>query len=77
VRKNKRPLIASLKSACSSFDRGNAHSGMNQIKAFQNKVRAQIANSDPQDAAAFSACINDLIEAINCSANLDVQGVCE
>jgi len=77
ARKNKRPLIASLKAACAAFDRGNAQAGMNQLKAFQNKVRAQLSQSDPQDAAAFDACINDLLEAINCSATLDLEGVCE
>jgi hypothetical protein len=76
-RKNKRPLIATLKAACAAFDRGNAQAGINQVKAFQQKVRAQIAKSDPLDAAAFDACISDLIDAINCSATLDLEGVCE
>ena len=64
-------------SSLAAFDRGNAQAGINQIKAFQNKVRAQIAKSDPLDAAAFDACISDLIDAINCSATLDLEGVCE
>jgi len=38
-----RPLLATLKSATASFDRGNIGSGANQLRAFLNKVRAQVA----------------------------------
>jgi len=42
-----RPLIASLTAACASFDRGNVTSALNQLHAFQNKVDAQVAPSNP------------------------------
>jgi len=47
----KRPLIATLKAAAASFDRGSLGSGVNQLQAFQNKVSAQVAKEDPALAA--------------------------
>ena len=46
-RRNARPLIASLKAAAESFDAGNTIPALNQLQAFQKKVQAQIAPSDP------------------------------
>ena len=65
-RKNKRPLIASLKAAQASFDRGDLIPGRNQLRAFLNKVRAQIA--DPAAAAAFTECVGEVLEAMDCAA---------
>ncbi len=42
-----RPLVATLCAALSSIERGNLVSAINQLQAFQNKVRAQVAPSDP------------------------------
>jgi hypothetical protein len=67
-RKNKRPLIASLKVAAASFERGNLEAGLNQLHAFQNKVRAQIAPINPDAAQAFTDCAQDIMEAVACSA---------
>ncbi len=50
-RKTKRPFIATLKATGSSFDRGNCISGVNQLEAFQNKVRAQVQKTEPAAAA--------------------------
>lgn len=44
----KQPLLASLDAAMSSLQRGNIVSAINQLQAFQNKVRAQV---EPVDAA--------------------------
>jgi hypothetical protein len=68
ARKNKRPLIASLKAAEASFDRGSMESGMNQLHAFQNKVRAQIAKANPAEAAAFIASVQRILDAIACAS---------
>src|SRR4029078_2255816 len=38
-RRNKRPLIASLKAATAAFDDGRMTPALNQLHAFQNKVR--------------------------------------
>ena len=50
-----RPLIATLSAALHSIERGNFVSAVNQLLAFQNKVRAQVAPSDPALAASFIA----------------------
>jgi hypothetical protein len=68
ARQNKRPLLASLKAACASFDRGDLTAGLNQLGAFQNKVRAQVAPKNPAAAAAFIECAQKIQDAVNCSA---------
>jgi hypothetical protein len=65
-RRNKRPLIASLKAACASFDRGNCVSGVNQLQAFQNKVRAQIGRVNTALADEIIALAQKLIDCIDC-----------
>ena len=63
-RKNKRPFIASLKAATASLDRGSFEAGVNQLHAFQNKVRAQIGKSDPALAAELIAEAQAIIDAV-------------
>jgi hypothetical protein len=41
------PLRATLDAALASIERGNVTAAVNQLQAFQNKVRAQVAPSDP------------------------------
>jgi hypothetical protein len=67
-RKNKRPLTASLKAAAASFDQGNFEAGLNQLHAFQNKVRAQVAPNNPAAAQALTDCAQEIMEAVACSA---------
>ena len=61
VRKNKRPFIATLKAAMASFDRESFVSGLNQLEAFINKTRAQVAPSNPADAAEWTAIARGII----------------
>jgi hypothetical protein len=70
-RKNKRPLLASLKAATASFDRGNIGSAMNQLKAFLNKVRAQVAPANPAGAAVLADCVRGILTAVECAANAE------
>jgi hypothetical protein len=65
-RRNKRPLIASLKAACASFDRGNCVSAVNQLEAFQNKVRAQIGHVNASLADDIIACTQKVIDSVDC-----------
>jgi len=74
-RKNKRPLIANLKGAAALFDEGHFVPAVNQLEAFQRKVRAQIAPTQPAEAAAFIACTQQIIDAVTCAATLTVNGV--
>ena len=73
-RKNKRPLIATLKAACASFDRGDFIPAMNELQAFQNKVAAQIARANPNEAAAFITCAQQILDAIQCGAAAALGG---
>jgi len=65
-RRNKRPLIATLKAAIASFDRGSCASGVNQLEAFQNKVRAQVGHEDSALADDIIACAQQILDAIEC-----------
>jgi hypothetical protein len=67
-RKNKRPLIATLKAAAAAFERGNTQAALNQLSAFQNKVRAQIGRTDPAAAEAFTECAQQIMDAVGCGA---------
>ncbi|HXJ57315.1 MAG TPA: carbohydrate-binding protein [Verrucomicrobiae bacterium] len=71
-RLNKRPLIATLKAACVSFDRGSLDSAVGQLGAFQNKVRAQVGRSHPAEAQALIRCAQQILDAVYCAA--DVHG---
>jgi hypothetical protein len=68
-------LIASLKAACASFDRGNFNAGMHQLEAFQHKVNVQVGRSDPAAAAAFNACAQRILDAIDCAARHGNNGL--
>jgi hypothetical protein len=49
-------LLSSLQAALESFDRGNLNAAVNQLKAFQNKVRAQ-------SGQALNTALTDLLVA--------------
>jgi hypothetical protein len=63
-RNRKQPLVASLKAAGASFDRGSVGSGINQLEAFKNKVRAQVAPLDPGLAAELTRAVQVVIDAM-------------
>ena len=63
-RNRKRPLIASLKVAVASFDRGSFGAGANQLQAFQNKVRAQLSATDPILAEALFLAAAEILRAM-------------
>ena len=60
-----RPLVATLSAALASVGRGNRVSAMNQLQAFQNKVRAQVVPSDPALAATFIQAAQDIIDVLS------------
>ena len=61
--KDAHPLLATLNAASASFDRGNPTPGINQVRAFQNKVRAQISPGDPALAETFTQAAQKIINA--------------
>jgi hypothetical protein len=63
-RKNKRPLIATLKASAASFVRGNCVSGVNQLEAFVNKVAAQLKDF-PATQTLLTNAAQAVIDAFN------------
>lgn len=64
-RKNKRPLIVTLKSSLAALDRGQPVAAANQLRAFQQKVQAQIAPSDSALAELLIAAAQEIVDALN------------
>lgn len=62
LQKNKQPLLVSLAAACESFQRGNTNAAINQLQAFQNKVRAQVAKQSPTLAEEWTQAAQKLID---------------
>ncbi|MBI3852376.1 MAG: tandem-95 repeat protein [Verrucomicrobia bacterium] len=63
--KNDQPLLATLNAAMSAFDRDKFNAGVNQLNAFENKVRAQIAPLDPAFADILINAAQRIINSIN------------
>jgi hypothetical protein len=63
-RDRSRPLVATLKAAMASFDRGDFTSPASQLRAFQNKVRAQVAPANPALAASLNQAVEQILNAI-------------
>jgi hypothetical protein len=62
--KNIKPLLATLEAALASFEQGNVISGINQLKAFQNKVAAQVARIDAALAGELIDRAQRIIEEV-------------
>jgi len=58
-------LVKSLEAAAKSFDKGNVGAGINQLQAFQNKVKAQSGKKikDPADAQLLIDEAQKIIDA--------------
>jgi len=59
------PLRVTLHAARQSIERGNTISAVNQLQAFQNKVRAQVEPRNPILAASFVQAAQEIIDALN------------
>lgn len=60
----KKPLLASLRAAAASFQRGRMNAGVNQLFAFKAKVRAQVARQDRELARDLIASADEIIKAV-------------
>ena len=58
------PLIATLSAALAAIDRSNPTAAINQLQAFQNKVRAQVIPLDPVLADQFIEAAQQIIDAL-------------
>ena len=63
------PLIGTLSAALRSIERGNFVAAVNQLQAFQNKVRAQVSRSDPALAASFVGVAQEVIAVLHGEAH--------
>jgi hypothetical protein len=61
--KRKHPLLVTLHAAERSYNRGKCKTGDNQLKAFKNKVRAQVVRLDAVLAATLTSAAQDIIDA--------------
>jgi len=59
------PLVATLSAALASIERGNYTAAINQLEAFQNKVRAQVTPGDPALAGQFIQAAQEIVGALN------------
>jgi hypothetical protein len=59
-----RPLSSSLQTALNSCERGDGNGAINQLHAFQNKVRSQLSRSDPATADALIQAAQSVIDSI-------------
>jgi hypothetical protein len=57
-------LIAILQAAAAGCDRGDFGAGVNELQAFQNEVRAQVAPSDPVLGGTLFAAAQQVITAL-------------
>jgi len=60
-----RPLLASLEAALASLGRGNPGAAINQLQAFEHKVRAQVARRDAALAASLIEAAQEIIDALS------------
>jgi hypothetical protein len=58
------PLIATLSAALAAIDRSNPTAAINQLQAFQNKVRVQVLPLDPALAEQFIQAAQQIIDAL-------------
>ena len=70
VPRNRQPLLASLLAAKDSFNLGNIKSGINQLRAFKNKLRAQVAPGAPLLAAALGLAADQVIQSVDPSGTI-------
>ncbi|MBI3850912.1 MAG: tandem-95 repeat protein [Verrucomicrobia bacterium] len=64
-RQNRSPLIVTLKAAAASFESERQRPGINQLNAFQNKVRAQVTPLDPALAESLINAAQVIIDALS------------
>jgi hypothetical protein len=59
-----RPLLATLSAALAALERGNPTPAVNQLEAFQNQVRAQVAPDEPVLAAQWIWGAQEILDAL-------------
>jgi len=62
--RNQQPLLATLSAAKSAFVRGNFQAGVDQLSAFQNQIRAQVAPWNPALAGELITATQRISEVV-------------
>ena len=62
--KMSRPLFASLKTAAANFDRSELVAGVNQLRAFQYNLQAQLARADSATATKLTQAAQQIIDGV-------------
>ena len=70
--RNRQPLLAILAAARESITLANVKSAINQLRAFQNKVRAQVVPQAPALGATLSLAAQQIINELDPSGTLRV-----
>ncbi len=68
-RATKASLLPSLNAACASFDQNRMATGTSQLRAFQNKLRAQVEPSNQLLAATLNHPAQQIINALSTGAS--------
>jgi len=68
------PLIASLSAALDSVEHGNRTAASHQLRAFQDKVDAQVARRDHALARTLIEAAEKIIDALECGCDGDGTG---
>jgi hypothetical protein len=63
------PLLATLRAAGASFGSGNSAAGINQLRAFQNKVGGQLARSEEGLATQLTEAAQNVIDKAIAQSN--------
>jgi hypothetical protein len=64
ARRAERPLLGVLEAAAASFQRGHRLPALNELRAFQSKVRAQVAPASPAYAQQLIDIAQQIIRAV-------------
>jgi uncharacterized repeat protein (TIGR03803 family) len=59
------PITEVLNAALASLDRGSLNAAFNQLQAFQNKVRAQVASKNPSLSGSLIKAAQEIIDALS------------
>jgi len=72
---NSQPLVAFLKAALASIERGQPQTAIKKLEAFIKKIQAQLAPADPVLAAQLIADAQAIIDALNGGTNVTAAPV--
>jgi hypothetical protein len=70
-----RSLLQTLTTAAVAFDAGRFDAGMDHLQAFEHKAHVDLGRTYPAVAALFIESARKILEAVECSAGMIINGV--